>query len=257
MYAGRVARVLLYYYFLAPSTQMVKTSNGESIAPERSVNISMAPRSANFGPIYDDTWKDDVSLTSTIDVRSFDIKGKPKMSRITRSVKFAEEDEILLVRHIDDFSEEEIAEIWFDQQYYATIKSEYKEIIFAIEHGRHAESDEVTSRGLEHRTQEGSWARFQTKRDSYNAVLDEQDRQWKEDADDDERIGDIYRGHSQPCTRKAYQLGLMDEIAARQVYADSLQLQVKQLNQQLKNQAQDPKAPKRASSLRRSVSPVR
>lgn len=216
----------------------------------------MAPRIAYFG--CDDTWKDDASLTSTIDVRSLETtNNKQKMSRSSRSVRFAEEDEILLVRHIDDFSEEEIAEIWFDQQYYAAIKAEYKEIIFDIEHGRHVENDEVTSRGLEHRTQEGSWARFQTKRDSYNAVLDEQDRQWKEDADDDEQIGRIYMEHSQPCARKAHQLGLMDEQAARQVHSDSLRLQVKQLNLQLKNQALDPKAPKRASSLRRSVSPVR
>lgn len=140
----------------------------------------------------------------------------------TKSVRFAVEDEVFQIRHIDDFSEEEIANIWFDQQYYADIKNEYKEVIFALECGKHIESDEETSRGLEHRTQEGSMARFQIKRDSYNDVLDEQDRQWKEDADDDELISKIYREHSVVCAKKAYQMGLADELAARQVYTESL-----------------------------------
>lgn len=208
----------------------------------------MTPRIASPNAVCcdDRCWTDDYSYDSTIDVATYDMsklklsggggtsssvppnrvvqvqqQQQPKRPILSKILRFAAEDEILLIRHIDDFSDDEVAAIWFDQQYYADIKSEYKSIIVTMERGQHMEGDDVTCRGLEHRTQEGSWARFQIKRDSYNAVLDEQDRQWKVDCDDDEKISCIYKNHSHKCARKAHQMGLMDEIAARKVYAET------------------------------------
>jgi hypothetical protein len=192
----------------------------------------MSPRVDSFKSICSDPayWKDDDATcdSTTIDTVTCQMScvklndGSTSSRSKSKLFRFAPEDEIQLIRHIDDFSDEEIAAIWFDQQYYANIKTEYKNVVFAMERGRHVEGDEQTSRGLEHRTEEGSWARFQTKRDSYNAVLDEQDRQWKEDSDDHDKISQIYITHSHKCARKAYQMGLMDEIAARKVYAEAM-----------------------------------
>jgi hypothetical protein len=77
--------------------------------------------------------------------------------------------------------------------------------------------DEHTSRGLEYRTQEGAWARYENKRDAYNSVLDEQDRQWKVDKDDDDKICEMYLKHSTKCADAAVGRALQDEHDARKV----------------------------------------
>lgn len=93
--------------------------------------------------------------------------------------------------------------MWYCAQDYSDFKSGYQLTIFLMESGEFEEDDNHTSRGLEYRTQEGAWARYENKRDAYNAVLDEQDRQWKVDQDDFERIRAIYLEHSTKCAEAA------------------------------------------------------
>ena len=80
-----------------------------------------------------------------------------------------------------------------------------------MENGEKLTGDDHTSRGLEYRTQEGAWARYENKRDAYNAVLDEQDRQWKEDIDDWDKISAVYLEHSTKCLKAAYERGVKDQ----------------------------------------------
>jgi len=136
---------------------------------------------------------------------------------LSKGVKFADMNEIFHIDHLDDITDKEVAETWYNAKEYSEIKSNYQATIFIMEQGHDISGDELTSRGLEYRTQDGAWARYENKRDAYNAVLDEQDRQWKVDRDDDEKIRDIYLDHSEKCATAAHVRALEDEKVSRKI----------------------------------------
>jgi hypothetical protein len=148
-----------------------------------------------------------------------ELKGRSKeSSSLTRSVRIAEEHEIFYITHIDEFSDEEVAAIWYEANDYANMKLDYKSTVFLMECGKPLPGDEHTCRGLEYRTQDGAWARYENKRDAYNAVLDEQDLQWKKDIDDPEALSRVYLQHSTKCAVAAAELGKQDAIEAQKIY---------------------------------------
>jgi hypothetical protein len=165
---------------------------------------------------------DDNSTISSVEVKQSNLSGsRPKTGKgalpLSRSIRWAEKNEIHKIHHIDDMSDEQIAATWYGAKEYSEIKSAYQMTIFMMEAGETITGDvEHTSRGLEYRTQEGAWARYENKRDAYNAVLDEQDRQWKVDKDDHEKIRQIYQKHSTKCANAAVVRALQDERDIKQ-----------------------------------------
>lgn len=143
---------------------------------------------------------------------------------LTKRVHWPEDDdhELFLIPHLDEFTDEEVADIWFAPDEYADMKNEYKETVFLIEMGKALdEAEHHTARGLEYRTQEGAWARYENKRDAYNAVLDEQDNQWKEDCDDEEALRRVYLEHSTKCAANAAKLAQEDAREAQAILNES------------------------------------
>jgi len=122
-------------------------------------------------------WSDDYSsCSSTTDARG---SGKDSKLPLVKQLRFDEkQNQIFEITHLDDIPDNEVAATWYDSNEYAEIKSAYQLTIFMMESGEKLSGDH-TPRGLEYRTQEGAWARYENKRDAYNAVLDEQDRQWQ------------------------------------------------------------------------------
>lgn len=149
-------------------------------------------------------WDDAETITSV------DMKPNRKLP-LAKGVRFADKNELCPIQHLDDMSDEEVFAIWYTSREYSDIKQAYQLTIFMMESGETITGDEHTSRGLEYRTQEGAWARYENKRDAYNAVLDEQDRQWKVDKDDYEKIRQIYLKHSTKCANAAIVRALQDE----------------------------------------------
>jgi hypothetical protein len=168
----------------------------------------MPPRSlSDRSPVSVARWRDDYGSSSTSDL-------KTSRSPLSKSLKFADANEVFHIDHLDDISDDQILATWYNANEYSEIKSSYQTTIFMMETGENMLEDH-TSRGLEYRTQDGAWARYEKKRDAYNAVLDEQDRQWKVDRDDDELIRSIYLEHSTKCGHAAHLRAVEDEKTAR------------------------------------------
>jgi hypothetical protein len=155
--------------------------------------------------------------------------------KVKRSIVLAETNTVHPVEHLDEMTPEEIAAIWYDPKDYAEIKASYQLTIVKMEAAledtegklKFEENSEHTVRGLEYRTQTGAWARYENKRDAYNAVLDEQDRQWKIEKDDYDAISRVYMEHSIKCVQAAYQRGLEDAAIARSYCASLLERKTK------------------------------
>jgi hypothetical protein len=188
-------------------------------------------------------WHDnDSAYESVVEVKARSKESLP----LTKSVRFSENNEIFLIAHIDEFSEEEVTTIWYDANEYAEMKADYKTTVFMMECGKSLPEDEHTSRGLEYRTQEGAWARYENKRDAYNAVLDEQDIQWKKDIDDCEALARVYLEHSTKCKEAALVNGRQDAAEAQKLYESFYQSENSNENNATKATGR-----KRTESLRR------
>lgn len=165
----------------------------------------MPPRSlSERSPVSVMRWDDAETISSV------DMKPNRKLP-LAKNIRFADKNEVCPIQHLDDMSDEEVFAIWYTSREYSEIKQAYQLTIFMMESGETITGDEHTSRGLEYRTQEGAWARYENKRDAYNAVLDEQDRQWKVDKDDYDKIRQIYLKHSTKCANAAIVRALQDE----------------------------------------------
>lgn len=173
----------------------------------------MPPRSlSERSPVSVMRW-DDESLSSV----GMKPAGKAPLSK---GIRFSDKNEVFPIQHLDDMTDEEVFAIWYTSREYSEIKQSYQVTIFMMESGEEISGDEHTSRGLEYRTQEGAWARYENKRDAYNAVLDEQDRQWKVDKDDYDKIRQIYLKHSTKCANAAIVRALQDERDIKEYMAE-------------------------------------
>merc|ERR1712232_786927 len=106
-----------------------------------------------------------------------------------------------------------IEDCWYSPEDYEEIKASFQYLVFMMDSGEETiDNNEETSRGLEFRTQEGAWERFEHERDAYNAVLDEQDRQWNRNCDDPIKIAELYQEVCVPCQNDASERGKKDEI---------------------------------------------
>ncbi|KAL7570359.1 hypothetical protein ACA910_017199 [Epithemia clementina (nom. ined.)] len=182
----------------------------------------MPPRTlSERSPVSVMRW-DDSSTISSVEMKPNNSKGIPPLS--SKSVRFTEENEILEIPHLDDIPDSDVEAIWYSAKEYSDIKSSYQLTIFMMESGEKIskEDTEHTTRGLEYRTQEGAWARYENKRDAYNAVLDEQDRQWKVDKDDFDKLREIYLEHSTKCAQAAVVRALQDEQDIKEYMANAL-----------------------------------
>jgi len=163
-------------------------------------------------------WNDNDAYVSTFDAKDVNQPIAP----LTKSLWFSEEPHtVFLIPHLNEYTDEEIAAVWFDPHEYAMMKNEYKDTVFLMECGQVLDEVEHTGRGLEYRTQDGAWARYENKRDAYNAVLDEQDIQWKEDYDDDEALRRVYLNHSTKCSEAAHKLAMRDARDAEAIFAEA------------------------------------
>ena len=78
------------------------------------------------------------------------------------------------------YDEEWHPDLWFAPEDYDEMKQSFEFTIFMMDAGCPEKVDDnetTTTRGLEKRTEEGQWRRYERKRDYYNKVLDEQERQ--------------------------------------------------------------------------------
>jgi hypothetical protein len=135
-------------------------------------------------------------------------------SSSSQSVTIVEEkNQFHPVPHKDDLSEEEKVVVWFQKNEFADIKTAYKQILKAIDSGEEL-PDAHAGRGLEDRTVLGKKQFSQNCSDAFNAVLDEQDRQWEEEDADDEAISGIYSEHSIKAAAAAAARAREDECIA-------------------------------------------
>jgi hypothetical protein len=129
-----------------------------------------------------------------------------------RKVRFHGRVQFKTIRHVADFSDEEIVEGWYRKKDFIRMSEEVSEIAQLIANGKETyKGEELCIRGLEHLVEEDvADYRAEKMIASIDAVLDEQDEQRDEDEYDMEIIAEIYTEIVTPLLREAYLVGLRD-----------------------------------------------
>jgi hypothetical protein len=144
---------------------------------------------------------------------------KPSSKKKGISISFSGKKHIKKIPHLNTLTEEDIEQIWYSHYDYDDIKASFEYTVFMMDAGeaKTVENDEHTTRGLEMRTEEGAWARFEHKRDAYNAVLDEQDRQWNDGEDSPELISEQCLQVTASAAKGALERGIADQEASEKL----------------------------------------
>jgi hypothetical protein len=112
--------------------------------------------------------------------------------------------------HIDDFSDAEIENAWYTQEYLAKIKAKTaKTIKKMMAVGGNKKSP--CPRGLEYRTPAGAQRRRKNRFEAWDAVLAEQDRQSDEGIEDADLLAHTYILFASHCSTQARVMGIQDE----------------------------------------------
>lgn len=149
-----------------------------------------------------------------------------KISRkITRKKRFhfsLTSNQIFPIPHIDDLSDEEVKDTWYERADYEKMKMSMIPLIRKIMKGETVEeNDRQTIRGLEFRTRQGAIRRQHNKVEAITAVLEEQERQLEfAGYVDDELLASVYNHISNHCQEEAHELALGDVDFAIEYLSD-------------------------------------
>eukprot|EP00429_Kryptoperidinium_foliaceum_P025814 CAMPEP_0176147532 /NCGR_PEP_ID=MMETSP0120_2-20121206/75209_1 /TAXON_ID=160619 /ORGANISM="Kryptoperidinium foliaceum, Strain CCMP 1326" /LENGTH=150 /DNA_ID=CAMNT_0017484151 /DNA_START=35 /DNA_END=483 /DNA_ORIENTATION=- len=140
-----------------------------------------------------------------------------------RKVRFHGRVQFKTIRHVADFTDDEIQEGWYRKKDFMRMSEEVGEIAQLVAQGKETHNgEELSIRGLEHLVEEDvADYRAEKMIASIDAVLDEQDEQRDEDIDDPDVIAQIYTEIVTPLLREAYLVGLRDAKEA-QLAAESI-----------------------------------
>jgi len=126
--------------------------------------------------------------------------------RFTNRVQFKN------IRHVSEFSEDEIKNGWYNKDDFNQMSDDVSEISKLLEKGvTRRDGEDLCIRGLEHIVEE-DLANFRAEKmiNSIDAVLDEQEEQWDKGEDEPELIAEIYAEYAKTLAKEAYAIGLRD-----------------------------------------------
>jgi hypothetical protein len=194
--------------------------------------ISIAP-----GSKYDD----DETLTTecispammclgSVEPLSPAIKRAASSTKRGRSVRFASSFDLTEERLSSvELTEKEVEALWFSKAEFRLMQKSYAFIVRLIEYNQGLEDDEMCSRGLETKTRLGMRRRKQQIEVAVDAVLFEQEKQWKENIYSTRRLAEVYRPYTAQCSMTAYLVAQKD---AQETKNQNIPRKVKSLNPQ-------------------------
>eukprot|EP00934_Nitzschia_sp_Nitz4_P009312 Nitzschia sp. Nitz4//scaffold109_size72162//37708//38739//NITZ4_005848-RA/size72162-processed-gene-0.13-mRNA-1//1//CDS//3329532769//9302//frame0 len=166
---------------------------------------------------------DMTSVTASMSDLDLDSCGDGDSVQKTSIVQFSLLVKVCHIDHINDFSSEDIENLWYAPEDYEVFNDQCEVYAQQLEiemrwnpktyKARHREH------GLEAWTREGCLTRRRNRFESLDVVLDEQIAQWNEGVDDDESIAELYKARSQHAQMVALTRGLALEREVKTLVA--------------------------------------
>lgn len=142
-----------------------------------------------------------------------------------RQIRFHERVQFKTIRHVSEFSDEEIKNGWYDKDDFNRMSDNVSDIAKLIGDGETTQDgEELCTRGLEHIVEE-ELADYRAEKmiNSIDAVLDEQEEQWDEGKEEPGLIAELYAEYAKPLLREAHLIGLKDAEDGFKTWDDLLE----------------------------------
>ena len=147
-----------------------------------------------------------------------DIELSPRISRQCCTVSFAPSIRFKPVKHIDDFTDEEIEDIWFTEYDLNVIRADCVATVRNMINNKELIDEETNcTRGLEFKTPAGAKFRKKNKQTAIKAVMAEQRLQKSTAVVDEECLSKVYRASAGNSKRISHIMALRDEQHDRPV----------------------------------------
>mmetsp|Transcript_18433 Transcript_18433/g.42327 ORF Transcript_18433/g.42327 Transcript_18433/m.42327 type:complete len:366 (+) Transcript_18433:267-1364(+) len=142
-----------------------------------------------------------------------------------RKIRFHGRVQFKTIRHVNEFTDDEIRNGWYDKDDFNAMSDNVSEIAALISKGKKTLNGEVLcTRGLEHIVEEElADYRAQKMISSIDAVLDAQEEQWEEGRDDPDVIAKLYAEYAKSLLEEAHMIGLQDEKEGYKTWDDLFQ----------------------------------
>ncbi len=137
---------------------------------------------------------------------------KPNSKRQKRKIRFHERVQFKTIRHVSEFTDDEISNGWYDKDDFNRMSENVSDIAQLIADGETMlDGEELCTRGLEHIVEE-ELADYRAEKmiNSIDAVLDEQEEQWDEGKEEPGLIAELYAEYAKPLLKEAHLIGLKD-----------------------------------------------
>ena len=137
---------------------------------------------------------------------------EPNGKRQKRKIRFHERVQFKTIRHVSEFTDDEISNGWYDKDDFNRMSENVSDIAQLIEDGETTlDGEELCTRGLEHIVEE-ELADYRAEKmiNSIDAVLDEQEEQWDEGKEEPGLIAELYAEYAKPLLKEAHLIGLKD-----------------------------------------------
>ncbi len=154
---------------------------------------------------------------STLDILPFTAFNTPEVK--SRRVRFSTNNQVHEHITIDDFSDQEILDVWFSAKESDAIRKACTKQIILMERGNTFNDVKFCSRGLESHTSSASMTKQMNRITAIASVLDEQERQTSRlDTEvDDEEIRKVYQNASHSSELWARRVALLDQKDAEEI----------------------------------------
>lgn len=146
--------------------------------------------------------------------------------RQKRKIRFHERVQFKTIRHVSEFTDDEISNGWYDKDDFNRMSENVSDIAQLIADGETTLDGEVLcTRGLEHIVEE-ELADYRAEKmiNSIDAVLDEQEEQWDEGKEEPGLIAELYAEYAKPLLKEAHLIGLKDAELGYKSWDDVLDL---------------------------------
>ncbi|CAJ1967678.1 unnamed protein product [Cylindrotheca closterium] len=158
--------------------------------------------------------KDDMSFSWEDDL--FDSDEEETVVMRKTSIRFSNNISIQEIPCISDLETSEISDVWYCHQYFATMKSECRELAKSVTSGRIEVSNDICLRGLEEKLHRSK--KKINRSEAIGAVLNEQDAQFAYGEQAPEMIAQIYHEFAAHCIEEAVKVALRDQVTATEIH---------------------------------------
>ena len=175
----------------------------------------------------------------------------PLATKSKKSVSFNSSVRVKKTIHINNYTEQEIANTWWSREEEQQIREVASIVADMMSAGKQIDENKISRRGLEGRTMEAQERRLDQRIAVWDAVLDAQAENFEAGIVDDEMIAMVSRAQSYKCQIAATMMASIDEQTVQEINRKPVLVKKSSVRNMRSNVMKSPTPASRVNVIRR------